>query len=77
MRLTPAEKETIIRKSRADKYATFYTSDPADMRKFDSSPLYRLVNECTNDGKVVSREYVAEKRFVTIRLTAKRKTANH
>ena len=75
MGLSYEEQETVSTYNRASKQMTVYTANPYEMERFSKSPLYRLVKEYKQDGKVVAMEFVSEKRFCHFRTYDRKKNA--
>ncbi len=72
--MTDAEKETVIQYDRESDAMRIYTSDPAMMARLSRLAAYKLTRERRNGGRVVAREFVADKHLLTLR--AKRKADN-
>lgn len=74
MGLTLAEQETIIGYDRESKFMNVYTADPYLMARLDKLPkIYHRYRVCRQDGKIISADYRAEKRFCTLRRKDSRK----
>lgn len=75
MALSFEEQETIIRYNRGSKAMTLYTANPYEMEKYSKCPLYKLVREHKQEGKVIAMEFTAEKRFSHLRTYDRKKPA--
>lgn len=68
MSLLPQEQETIISWNKTSKFATIYTTIPADMKRLLESPgIYKKVKEYKSGNKVIGMDFKCEKRFITMR----------
>lgn len=73
MSLLPQEQETLITWNKTSKFATIYTTIPADMRRLLESPgIYKKVKEYKVGGRVIGMDFKCEKRFITMRKKDKR-----
>lgn len=68
MGLTMEEQETVITFDRSSNVMNIYTADRFLMERLDKLPsIYRKWREQKKEGVVVSADYKAEKRFLTLR----------
>ena len=72
MGLSRQEQETVIAWNQAEDEMTVYTANPSLIAKLDTQDAYRERRAYRQNGEVVAKEYVADRRLVTIR--GKRRT---
>lgn len=66
--MTAEECETIIRWDRASDEMHIYTCDSTVWNRLDKSPdVYKFIKADTEDGKVVSKNYLSHKKMCTLR----------
>ena len=62
-----AEKETVISFDRESDTMRIYTADSVMMNRLSKLKAYKMTRERKNGGRVVSREYEADKHLLTLR----------
>ena len=66
--LLPQEQETVISWNKTSKFATIYTTIPADMRRVLEAPdICKRVREDKQGHGGIGMDFKCEKRFITMR----------
>ena len=72
--LTPAEQETVISYDKNSEFADIYTANPTEWKKLDACPdIYKCERVIKSGGKIISKSYKCEKRYITLRKKARGK----